>query len=73
MTKLQEGNRAVLKLLRAGGDIRKLLKTEDHCAGHGGTLRAAVFGLNDGLISNISLVMGVAGAGTDSCFVLLAG
>jgi vacuolar iron transporter family protein len=28
----------------------------------GGSLRAAVFGVNDGLVSNLSLVMGVAGA-----------
>lgn len=32
-----------------------------------------MFGINDGLVSNLSLVMGVAGAGTDSRFVLLAG
>jgi VIT1/CCC1 family predicted Fe2+/Mn2+ transporter len=29
----------------------------------GGNLRAAVFGVNDGLVSNASLIMGVAGAG----------
>lgn len=29
----------------------------------GGNLRAAVFGINDGLVSNASLIMGVAGAG----------
>ena len=28
----------------------------------GGNLRAAVFGVNDGLISNASLILGVAGA-----------
>lgn len=38
-----------------------------------GTLRAAVFGVNDGLVSNLSLVMGIAGANVDSKFVLLAG
>jgi VIT1/CCC1 family predicted Fe2+/Mn2+ transporter len=38
-----------------------------------GTLRAAVFGVNDGLVSNLSLVMGVAGAHTESKFILLAG
>ena len=41
--------------------------------GRGGSLRAAVLGVNDGLVSNFSLVMGVAG-GTDRAeFVLLAG
>ena len=29
----------------------------------GGSLRAGVFGVNDGLVSNVSLVLGVAGAG----------
>jgi VIT1/CCC1 family predicted Fe2+/Mn2+ transporter len=41
--------------------------------GQSGALRAAIFGINDGLISNLSLVMGVAGAAPGSGFVLLAG
>jgi len=41
--------------------------------GGGGNLRAAVFGANDGLISNASLVMGVAGAAQDSSIILLTG
>ncbi len=44
-----------------------------HRSAGGGTLRAAVFGVSDGLVSNLSLVMGFAGAGADSKFVLLAG
>jgi VIT1/CCC1 family predicted Fe2+/Mn2+ transporter len=39
----------------------------------GGSLRAAVFGVNDGLVSNLSLVMGVAGAAPPPAFILLAG
>lgn len=39
----------------------------------GGALRAAVFGVNDGLVSNLLLVMGVAGGTSGSRFVLLAG
>jgi VIT1/CCC1 family predicted Fe2+/Mn2+ transporter len=39
----------------------------------GGNLRAAVFGVNDGLISNASLIMGVAGATADNATLLLAG
>lgn len=39
----------------------------------GGTLRAAVFGVNDGLVSNACLIMGVAGAGVSSQFVLTSG
>ena len=38
-----------------------------------GTLRAGVFGVNDGLVSNTCLVMGVAGAGTSSSIILLTG
>ncbi|MDQ3492687.1 MAG: VIT1/CCC1 transporter family protein [Chloroflexota bacterium] len=44
-----------------------------HRASRSGTLRAAIFGINDGLVSNLSLVMGVAGATADSRFVILAG
>lgn len=39
----------------------------------GGSLRAAVFGINDGLISNAGLILGVAGAGTGNTTILLAG
>ena len=42
-------------------------------AAHGGNLRAAVLGANDGLLSNFSLVMGVAGGANDPTIVLLAG
>ena len=39
----------------------------------GGSLRAAVFGINDGLVSNFSLMMGVAGASQDAKSILIAG
>jgi VIT1/CCC1 family predicted Fe2+/Mn2+ transporter len=39
----------------------------------GGSLRAAVFGVNDGLVSNLSLILGVAGAAQEPKTVLLAG
>lgn len=39
----------------------------------GGNLRAAVFGVNDGLISNASLVLGVAGATHDVGVIYLSG
>jgi VIT1/CCC1 family predicted Fe2+/Mn2+ transporter len=42
-------------------------------AGTGGSLRAAVFGVNDGLVSNASLILGVAGAGSANAVVLLTG
>jgi VIT1/CCC1 family predicted Fe2+/Mn2+ transporter len=39
----------------------------------GGNLRAAVFGVNDGLVSNASLIMGVAGASANHNVIILAG
>jgi VIT1/CCC1 family predicted Fe2+/Mn2+ transporter len=44
-----------------------------HRAGGGNALRAAVLGANDGLVSILSLVMGVAGANLPSHDVLIAG
>lgn len=44
-----------------------------HRATGGNALRAAVLGANDGLVSNLSLVMGVAGATLDSRTVLITG
>ena len=44
-----------------------------HMASRGGSLRAAVFGINDGLVSNFSLVMGFAGAEAKPEYILLAG
>lgn len=38
-----------------------------------GTLRAAVFGINDGLVSNLALVLGVIGGGASTTTVLLTG
>jgi hypothetical protein len=40
---------------------------------HGGVARAAIFGVSDGLTTNISLVLGVAAANTGRGFVQLAG
>lgn len=42
-------------------------------ASSAGNLRAAVFGANDGLVSNTSLIMGVAGATGDPRAVLISG
>jgi VIT1/CCC1 family predicted Fe2+/Mn2+ transporter len=44
-----------------------------HRAGQSGALRAAVFGINDGLVSNLALVMGFAGAATENAIIVLAG
>jgi VIT1/CCC1 family predicted Fe2+/Mn2+ transporter len=39
----------------------------------GGVARASVFGVSDGLVSNVSLILGVAGAGTTASVVRTAG
>ncbi|MFQ5967125.1 MAG: VIT1/CCC1 transporter family protein [Acidimicrobiia bacterium] len=44
-----------------------------HRAVGGNALRAAVLGANDGLVSNLSLVMGVAGATASRTAILIAG
>jgi VIT1/CCC1 family predicted Fe2+/Mn2+ transporter len=44
-----------------------------HRTGGGGTLRASVFGVSDGLVSNAALVMAFSGAQTQGEVVLLAG
>ncbi|WP_420112294.1 VIT1/CCC1 transporter family protein, partial [Pseudactinotalea sp.] len=38
-----------------------------------GTFRAAVFGMNDGLVSNLALVLGIGAAGTSRATILLTG
>ncbi len=58
------------KLGMPGADVAKLEKR--HFLG-GNELRAAVLGANDGLVSNLSLVMGVAGAAVASQTILLTG
>jgi VIT1/CCC1 family predicted Fe2+/Mn2+ transporter len=44
-----------------------------HRTARSGTLRAVIFGVSDGLVSNLSLVMGVAGASGQDDVILLAG
>jgi vacuolar iron transporter family protein len=45
-----------------------------HRTGRSGTLRAVIFGVSDGLVSNLSLVMGVTAAAADNrSFIMLAG
>src|SRR5271165_6767840 len=51
-----------------------LARLEGRHRGMGGNaLRAAVLGANDGLVSNLSLVMGVAGAALDAHAILVTG
>ena len=39
----------------------------------GGAARASVFGISDGLVSNVGLILGVAAADTDASNVIIAG
>lgn len=55
----------------AGNDVARL--EGRHRTGGGNALRAAVLGANDGLVSNLSLVMGVAGAALNERTILIAG
>jgi VIT1/CCC1 family predicted Fe2+/Mn2+ transporter len=54
----------------SGGALARL---EGRHRSGGNALRAAVLGANDGLVSNLSLVMGVAGAATSGRTILLTG
>lgn len=57
-----------------GLDGPTLAKMEGrHRSAGGNTLRAAVLGASDGLVSNFNLVMGVAGAAVSSSNILLTG
>ncbi len=44
-----------------------------HRGDRSGALRAGVFGVSDGLVSNTALVMGIAGSGSSHTVILLAG
>jgi VIT1/CCC1 family predicted Fe2+/Mn2+ transporter len=48
-------------------------RAERHGRWSSGAARAAVFGMSDGLVSNLSLVAGVAGASVDRTEVLVVG
>ncbi|MDX2000704.1 MAG: VIT1/CCC1 transporter family protein [Thermoanaerobaculia bacterium] len=73
----ESGHRRLLSALGgttgglAGGDVARL--EGRHRAVGGNALRAAVLGANDGLVSNLSLVMGVAGAALEERAILLTG
>jgi VIT1/CCC1 family predicted Fe2+/Mn2+ transporter len=54
-----------------------MVRVHEPHSGHrsvsGGLARAAVFGVSDGLVSNVSLILGFAGSGVDNSVVRLAG
>lgn len=55
----------------SGGSVSSVEKR--HRTVGGNAIRAAILGANDGLVSNLSLVMGVAGAAQGSSEILLVG
>lgn len=60
------------EVAQARGELAEI-RQHHGSTGRSGTLRAAVFGINDGLVSNFSLVLGMAGASLDGRIVILAG
>ncbi|WP_416844498.1 VIT1/CCC1 transporter family protein [Flavobacterium sp. LB3P122] len=58
--------------LNVSGDFLSKFESRHKSVG-GNALRAAVLGSNDGLVSNMSLVMGVAGAAVSNNTILLTG
>ena len=74
LVKEERGHGRALRGLSSGqGGIKTVRAERGQYNGTSGSLRAAVLGVNDGLVSNFSLVMGVAGGTSDSGIVLLAG
>ena len=71
----ERAHRRAIQAMRGGeaGSSAILTAERWHRTSYGGSLRAAVFGMNDGLVSNFSLIMGIAGASAGSDFILLAG
>jgi VIT1/CCC1 family predicted Fe2+/Mn2+ transporter len=64
----------VVSTIKGGMEGGALAQLEGrHRAGGGNALRAAVLGANDGLVSNLSLVMGVAGAELNNNAILITG
>ena len=64
----------IVSTMRGGFEGGTLALLEGrHRAGGGNALRAAVLGANDGLVSNLSLVMGVAGAALSGRSILITG
>lgn len=76
-TTLREDERSHARILHGitGGASGAMLARFEgrHRALDGNALRAAVLGANDGLVSNFSLVMGVAGASSSGDVVVIAG
>lgn len=71
-------HQATLGTLRGASDApgaRETIARRErwHRAGRAGGIRAAIFGMNDGIVSNVSLVLGVAGAGVGHHAIVVTG
>jgi VIT1/CCC1 family predicted Fe2+/Mn2+ transporter len=79
VVRLEHADHGATPVDRSGHRDHFITPRESAASGHrhrtqsGNTLRAAVLGANDGLVSNVSLVMGMAGAASGDRAVLLAG
>ncbi|HTN53746.1 MAG TPA: VIT1/CCC1 family protein [Anaeromyxobacter sp.] len=75
----ERAHRQVLAGMRRQGDpegARALIASRERWhrgGGRAGSIRAAIFGMNDGLLSNLSLILGVAGAGVAPGTVVVTG
>ncbi len=73
----EERNHArILSRMAMGNPDNQQIQEVWHTRGNGGSVRAAILGINDGLVSNFCLMMGVAGGTTASGnfdFIILAG
>jgi VIT1/CCC1 family predicted Fe2+/Mn2+ transporter len=73
----EHGHARTIAHLMDGGrpDPRTQIRRREtwHRGDRSGALRAGVFGVSDGLVSNTALVMGFAGSGTSRTVTLLAG
>ncbi|MGO9144265.1 MAG: VIT1/CCC1 transporter family protein, partial [Streptosporangiaceae bacterium] len=68
--------RTIAKLIEGGRpspQVQIARREPWHRGDRSGALRAGVFGVSDGLVSNTALVMGVAGSGTSHGVILLTG
>jgi VIT1/CCC1 family predicted Fe2+/Mn2+ transporter len=73
----REHRRALVGLSRgAPTEARELIADRERwhrSSRAAGSMRAAIFGMNDGLLSNLSLIVGVAGAGVEPRTVVVTG
>jgi vacuolar iron transporter family protein len=65
----------LLGMEKGAQDAKSLIAGRErwHRIGHGGGIRAAIFGMNDGIVSNLSLMLGVAGAGVAAHGLIVTG